>query len=523
MTRAVLGIAVAVVATTLAGPPAANAAPRSAPTDGRTTSVESTPVTAKTQRTDGGATATLAPKRIDQYAMVAVTWKADERPVEVDVRTRSDGGWSDWRHLESDSDGPRGGPTDGTVPLWVGSADGVAARVRTSHGAAPRDVRVLTIDPGDQPADARGSRLPSAGGPVGRPKFPGQPAIISRKRWGADPDLGDKCFEPIYGKTTKAAIVHHTVGTNNYKRADSAGIVRGILAYHTQGRDWCDIGYNFLVDRFGRIFEGRDGGIAKPVRGAHAGDFNADTMGVSMMGNFDNVRLQRRLKNAVVRLVGWRLGTNYVRPNGTVRMHGARIKRISGHRDVMSTACPGKHGYAWLPRLRKRVVRYLSRFDSKIQAKRSKIGAKRTGAVFIGERRFKGGRRTQFKRGIIYWSRGNGAHFVPRGKMLRGYYKRGGARGRLGFPVSDQRKTARKGVLRLNTEHGRLFRNSGGKVHALRGRIESAYIRRGGVTGKLGVPRSDSKHTSSGATARFANGRLRYDRKANSVTVEWSE
>jgi len=523
MARAVLGITVVVVAATLAGPPTAtSAAEYQGSTDEHRTTVESIEVEPSAQRQDGGVVAELTRTETDPYAMVAVTWKHDDRQVQVEVRTHDDDGWSSWRHLDVDGDGPGGGPTDGTVPLWVGSADGVAARVRTSRGTAPTDVRVLTIDPAGQPAAARGKRLPSAGGPMGTPpKFPSQPAIIKRKRWGADPSLGDKCFKPIYGKTTKAAIVHHTVGTNNYRPADSVGIVQGILAYHTQGRGWCDIGYNFLVDRFGRVFEGRAGGIRKPVRGAHAGDFNTNTMGVSMMGNFDNVRLPRRLKNAMVRLIGWRLGTNYVNPRGTVRMHGSRIKRISGHRDVMSTACPGLHGYQWLPQLRKRVKNYLSRFDSKIQRKRRRTGFGKIGHVFNGERRIKGGRRTMFRRAAIYWSRGNGAHFIPRGSMLRGYWKRGGAPGRLGYPREDYAQTKRKGVYRLNTRRGRLFRNRGGKVHALRGRIELAYIRRGGVTGRLGTPRSDSKHGRHVSVANFAHGRIRYDQRTNKVTVKY--
>ncbi|MDN5851410.1 MAG: N-acetylmuramoyl-L-alanine amidase [Actinomycetia bacterium] len=523
MARAVLGITIVAVTAALVGPPpAASAAGYSAPTDGQRTTLESTAVEPTAKRQDGGVVAELAPTRTDPYAMVAVTWKRSDRQVEVEIRTHDDNGWSGWRHLETDADGPDGDPTDGTVPLWVGSADGVAARVRTNRGAAPRKVRVLTIDPAGPPAATRGDRLPSAGGPMGKPpRFPGKPPIISRKRWGADPDLGDKCFDPIYGRTTKAAIVHHTAGTNDYRRSDSVGIVQGILAYHTQGRGWCDIGYNFLVDRFGRVFEGRDGGIRKPVRGAHAGDFNTNTVGVSMMGNFDNVRLSRRLKNAMVRLVGWRLGTNYVNPRGTTRMEGIRINRISGHRDVMSTACPGLHGYEWLPLLRTRVHHYLSRFNSKIERKRRNVGFKKIGAVFNGERRIKGGRRTMFNRAAIYWSRGNGAHYIPRGSMLRGYWKRGGAPGRLGYPRGDYVETKRNGVYRLNTKKGRLFRNRGGKVHALRGRIELAYIRRGGVTGRLGTPRTDSKHRRRVATARFAEGRLRYDKRTDKVTVKF--
>ena len=293
--------------------------------------------------------------------------------------------------------------------------------------------------------------------------------------------------------------------------------MRGIQAYHTQGRGWCDIGYNFLVDRFGRIFEGRKGGVKKPVRGAHAGDFNTDTMGVSMMGNFDTARLSQRLKNAVTRLVGWRLGTNYVAPRGRTTLVGKRLNRISGHRDVMSTACPGKHGYAWLPTLRKRTGKYLSRFKSEI---RDNLPRKRTGAVFVGEARLDGGRQTVFNRGRGYYTADAGAYFVPRSPLLRGYRARGGPGGDLGFPVTGYRKTKVDGVRRVTTEHGRLFQNRNDKVFALTGRIERAYVRRGGVGGKLGTPRSDTVSTKRGSKARFANGTMQYDRKTKKLTVE---
>ncbi len=85
----------------------------------------------------------------------------------------------------------------------------------------------------------------------------------------------------------KVAILHHTATTNNYAPQDVPAIIRSIYAFHVEAEDWCDVGYNFLVDRFGRIWEGRYGGIDKPVLGAHAGGFNTNTFGVGMIGTFD--------------------------------------------------------------------------------------------------------------------------------------------------------------------------------------------------------------------------------------------
>lgn len=413
------------------------------------------PAVLPAERTGGDVVARLARTRTDAYRMIAVTWAADGAdPSHVEVRLRAGDGWSGWRHLDPADDGPARAPVEGTVPLWTGRADGVAVRVAADGGVAPDELRVSTIEPGPGPTTAPPART-GAGRPIGGPSaFPGRPAIVTREQWGADPDLGDRCDAPIYGRTTKAAIVHHTAGTNDYSRSESDDIVRGILAYHTQSQHWCDIGYNFLVDRFGRVYEGRDGGMAKPVRGAHAGDFNVNTVGISMMGSFENADVPQRLRNAVVRTIGWRLGTAYVRPRGHTTVYGKRIDRISGHRDVMPTACPGERGHRWLPRLRDRVAGYLSAFESPIQAKRDTLGARRTGPVFVGERRIAGGRRTRFARGVVYWNRDTGAHYLPDGALLRGYVDRGGAAGRFGFPERDSRRTGDGAVARF--EHGEL-------------------------------------------------------------------
>ena len=98
-----------------------------------------------------------------------------------------------------------------------------------------------------------------------------------------------RCPNPQYDKVIRAGIVHHTAGSNEYAPEDSAGIIRSIYEYHTRTLGWCDIAYNALVDKYGQVFEGRAGGIDRPVEGAHTGGFNRDTWGVAMLGNFDQV------------------------------------------------------------------------------------------------------------------------------------------------------------------------------------------------------------------------------------------
>jgi hypothetical protein len=145
--------------------------------------------------------------------------------------------------------------------------------------------------------------------------------------------------------------------------------MRSIYAYHTVTRGWGDIGYNVIVDRFGRMFEGRYGGLASTVIGAHAGGFNTYTFGVSMLGNYDTVAVPQATVNAVSEIIAWKFGLYGIDPNGSTTLvsgGGGTAKyaagtpvglpTIFGHRDVGSTACPGDYGYARLGEIRQRVT-----------------------------------------------------------------------------------------------------------------------------------------------------------------------
>ena len=120
----------------------------------------------------------------------------------------------------------------------------------------------------------------------------GGPKVVSRSKWGADESI--RCSSPDYDEFVSGATVHHTAGNNAYTKAEAPGIVRAIYTYHASTLHWCDVGYNALVDKFGTIYEGRAGGLDKPVEGAHAGGFNMNTVGIAMMGNYDKVAPTRR-------------------------------------------------------------------------------------------------------------------------------------------------------------------------------------------------------------------------------------
>jgi uncharacterized protein with LGFP repeats len=315
---------------------------------------------------------TLSRPHTDEFSTLGVTWAADDAVTGVLVRVRTrntEGTWSGWSDLEQE-DGEEGAPTgggsperQGTAPYFTGPAHGVEVVVQASGRTAPADVSLQLIDPGTSPADAS----------VGKPQVTDQadaaaamPAIYSRKQWGADESL--RKGSPEYSPTIKAAVIHHTDGSNDYATEDVPGILRGIYAYHVLTRGWADIGYNVLVDKFGRAWEGRysgDRGIASPVIGAHTGGFNTDTFGVSMIGNYDTADTPAAMIQTVAAVVAWKFSLYGVNPKGWTTLTSAgggtskyaagetaSVPTVLGHRDVGSTACPGRYGYAQLPVIR---------------------------------------------------------------------------------------------------------------------------------------------------------------------------
>ncbi|MET7457977.1 N-acetylmuramoyl-L-alanine amidase [Streptomyces sp. NPDC005574] len=201
----------------------------------------------------------------------------------------------------------------------------------------------------------------SASAPSGPASTVPQPPVVSRAAWGADESLNNEA--PEYGTTINAVFVHHTAQTNTYSCADSAAIVRGLRALHLN-QGWKDIGYNFVVDKCGTIFEGRKGGIDRPVIGAQAEGFNTNTTGIAVIGTFTSEDAPLAAKTAIARLAAWKLGQYKRDPLGKVTLtagkangkfalgQSAVFNRISGHRDAYATECPGTALYNQLPTLR---------------------------------------------------------------------------------------------------------------------------------------------------------------------------
>ena len=187
-------------------------------------------------------------------------------------------------------------------------------------------------------------------------------AIIPRAAWGADAVPPREA--PLYGEV-QMAFVHHTVTANAYGPEDSAAIVLGIARYHRDSNGWNDIGYNFLVDQYGQVFEGRAGGVDQPVVGAQAQGYNSVSTGISCIGTFTSVPQTAAGMDALARLIGWKLSLHAVPTQGSVTVISAggaanryptgtpvTFERISGHRDGNHTACPGDVLYTQLAALR---------------------------------------------------------------------------------------------------------------------------------------------------------------------------
>ncbi len=235
------------------------------------------------------------------------------------------------------------------------AADPGQASSAEQLAAAVNDISAVLITPGTSPVDSALSDIATpVAGDAG-------PKVITRAQWGADESI--RCATPTIDDFLGGATVHHTAGSNDYSKSESAEIVRAIYAYHAQTLGWCDIGYNVLVDKYGQIFEGRAGGLDKPVQGAHSGGFNENTMGIAMMGDYSNVDPSQETIDSVGKFLGWRLGKAGLDPEGTTTMtsegtdftfvgrgQSVDLPVIFGHRDVGNTECPGDAGYARLGR-----------------------------------------------------------------------------------------------------------------------------------------------------------------------------
>ncbi len=299
----------------------------------------------------------------------------------VRLRTSEDGQtWSRWYEAALERVAEDGGEEQAfTEPVWTGGGRYLqvaaeAAAAGETVAVRLRDVRVVTInstEDADGAAVAVGVLRRAAAAVAGlhltsdAAAMTTRPSIVTRAAWGANESW--RSGSPDYA-AVQMAFVHHTASSNGYTAAEAPAVVRGVYAYHTKSLHWSDIGYNFLIDRFGTIYEGRYGGVARGVIGAQVLGFNTGSTGISVMGTFSDATPPSRTVTALERLLAWKLDVHHVDPQGTGTLRcgfGQKFAMgrlvtfpaIAGHRDANYTDCPGSRLYAQLPTVRRVVAR----------------------------------------------------------------------------------------------------------------------------------------------------------------------
>ncbi len=306
------------------------------------------------------------------FELVGLSW--DEAPSPgslVKVRVREQDGWTPWLHIPFHDDhgpDPASGEAEdarsGTDPMLTGRSDAVQVWVQTPDGQAPPNTEVHLVDTDD--VGVQQSPLAQAAA------APGMPPIVTRAQWGADESMRNR--DPIYSNAVKVGFVHHTVSSSTYSAEQAAAQVRNLYAWYTEGLKYSDMAYNFLVDRFGTLYEGRYGGMNRPVVGGHTAGLNTDSFAVSAMGNFEEYNPSDEkmdaIKESIAQLMAWKLGLTKRDPGGkdTLVSNGslgsgyweagetATLNRVSGHKDAGNTACPGKYLYAQVGAIRARAA-----------------------------------------------------------------------------------------------------------------------------------------------------------------------
>ncbi|MFJ3900457.1 N-acetylmuramoyl-L-alanine amidase [Streptomyces sp. NPDC090025] len=341
----------------------------------------------------GKGEAVLTRRDTQPFGLLGVSWTDPKAEIKgrIEARTRSiaTGEWSAWIELEAHPvgmDGVRPGAPGSTEPVWVGASDG--AEVRISDGSAtstlPAGLKLNMVDPGSSGAEAKKSgelnaapaAFVAADPPTTPPTTPGpsssapRPTVVPRAQWGGQA-IEDKTPEPpqyLPGGAIKAAFIHHTTSAD-YSCAQSASVVRGILDYHVDVEKWRDIGYNFLVDKCGTVFEGRKGGVDQPVYGAHTYGWNAESTSVAILGDFTKQAAPDAALAAAGQVAAYKLGQYGVSPTGKATLTAGATQKnffgdsftvgqtyafdaISGHRNGFNTECPGTMLFPQLPKIR---------------------------------------------------------------------------------------------------------------------------------------------------------------------------
>ncbi|MGW4632594.1 N-acetylmuramoyl-L-alanine amidase [Nocardia sp. NPDC004415] len=465
------------------------------------------------------------------FSMVAVTAR-DLANTTTKLRARQqDGNWGPWYNADpidtrATDQTPADAPT-GTEPIYVGETTAVQMLVTRKPTAGPDHdpahlteaaLKAVLINPGRAAIDAALNDV-AAALPNGGPK------VITRAQWGADESI--RCQEPTYDDGLGGLTVHHTAGRNDYSRAESAGIVRAIYAYHAETLGWCDIGYNALVDQYGQIFEGRYGGLDRDVQGAHAGGFNENTAGVALMGNYESESPSNESITAIGRFIGWRAKLAGLNPKGYTTMYSegteftpyalgeeVDLPVVFAHRDVGNTDCPGDAAYALMDRIRA-IAAGNTTYSSPATPYRPPSQEARAPEPDQQVQAAPQGNMAELGRlvdKLLGLSSTNA--------IAQHWVSRGGVNGPLGAPTSDL-LAGSQGRQYAKFANGFVYSGENGQVFEVVGAILDRYLSLGADSGVLGLPTGSSYLVPDGLRTDFQNGSLVLNELTGIVTTFW--
>ncbi|MCC3327969.1 N-acetylmuramoyl-L-alanine amidase [Nocardia abscessus] len=478
------------------------------------------------------------------FSMVAFTAK-ELADTTATIRARQpDGTWGPWYDAEpvdthrTDRSGP--GATNGTEPIYVGDTNAVQVLVTHKQAAAETirpvaETAPIVDDPAAQAGDPARQPVPHSDDPAQQPadltavlidpgrgavdgalhnvaaELPGGgPSVITRAQWGADESI--RCDQPTYDDHIGGVTVHHTAGRNDYSKSESAGIVRAIYTYHAKTLGWCDIGYNALVDKYGQVFEGRFGGLDRPVQGAHAGGFNENTSGVALMGSYESEQPTEASIEALGAFVGWRAKVAGLDPKGHTTMYSegtsftpyaqgeaVRLPIVFAHRDVGNTTCPGDAAYALMDRIRD-------------------IAAGAPGAP--GTHDSQPPAPSESDVAALAALTTKLLNMVHDNIIARHWSQSGGPNGPLG-PVRSDVLPAVQGQQYAQFSNGYVYTAADGQVVEVIGTILDRFLQLGADAGVLGLPLRNAYPVPDGLRADFEHGSLILNQLTGIVTTVW--
>lgn len=297
------------------------------------------------------------------------------------VRAHADGSWGHWERLTVEEDEAPDGVENGEGattpfpvigPLWLGDKS-TELEVVVVDGN-PTKAGVVFLGQAADSSDTENDVFEPASASAGGGGSVAMPAIFNREQWatGSWNYQNSSCDDgPSVADHVQAMVIHHTVTANGYSEGDVDDIIRAIYYGHVVVNGWCDIGYNFVVDRFGRIWEARTDSLEQAVIGGHARGFNTGTVGVALLGQHhpgaspSAEAPTAAAESAVEALAHWKLGVHGVDPGGhtwllnrstrqPLKLAGDAwhyVPTVLGHRDLGVTSCPGNHGYNVVERL----------------------------------------------------------------------------------------------------------------------------------------------------------------------------